>query len=1329
MSIVSRLITLVAVPLAVLIGLGVGATVQLGRIEERSRFVAETQVGSLSALGSICRRFPEMRVIVRGPFLTEDRAQQAQFRAALEAGDVELTRELDVYADTLVSDDKDRRFLASFRAAKVEFFDGARTAMDLVAAGRREEASALLLGDLADVAVRINDVSDEWIRHNETLASEAGRASVQAIEQSRRNLAIAIGLALALTSALGVHTGLRIANPIRGLRRAVEAIAAGDYAVAVPSTQARDETGDLARSIEILKQGAASMDAQRWVKAQTAEILGAVQRAETTEVFASNVLSFLVPMLDGGYGAFYLLDAQTGRFGWAGGYGAEAGGRGASFEAGEGLSGQVAVDGKMRVLSDVPGDYVRITSALGEARVGALVVLPVAVGERVVAVVEIAAFRVPSAKERGLLADVAPILALNLEVLQRNLGTQALLEKTREQADALATRERDLRQVNVQSDSALELTQSGYWHVPLDGSGGYTLSARSVAIFGVPARPDHRYRLGEWFESARAGDAAAAERRRDAFEAAVNGTVGQYEATYAVRRPADGKVIWVHDLGSIVRDPEGRALEVFGVSQDVSAFKRLEGDLLGAKDAAESATRTKSDFLANMSHEIRTPMNAVIGLAHLALKTQLTSKQRDYLSKIHNAGTSLLGIINDILDFSKIEAGRLDIERTELDLDKVMSGVTTLVGQKAHDKGLELLVGVAADVPNDLVGDPLRLGQVITNLVSNAVKFTDRGEVRVRVTAVEKTGEKVKLRFSVEDTGMGMTREQSARLFQPFTQADTSTTRKHGGTGLGLTISKRIVELMGGQIGLESEPGVGTTFYFSVWLGVDTARGKRGILPTEMSHLRALVVDDNPAAREILSDALHGVVARVDVVTSGEEALAAVEAQDATEPFDVVFMDWRMPGMDGLTATARIKDHPTLVNTPHVIMVTAFGRDEVREEAEKLAVDAFLLKPVTRSMVVDSLVAIFAPAAAEIAQASAAATGAGLRLDGARILLAEDNAINQQIAVELLEGVGAKVTVADNGRIAVEVLEREADREAYHLVLMDLQMPEMDGHQATARIRSDPRWGDLPIIAMTAHATLEERQRCLDEGMVDHVSKPIDPDVLFRTVRKYFVPTAAIAAPPPPAAPPPAAGPDLPALPGLDARDGLARLAGNRKLYDKLLLQFAVEQREAASRVGSLLAAGDRAGAERLAHTVKGVAGNLGAKEIQAAAAKLEHALSTQGPPAEVEALRADFGRWLEALLVPLAATLAPVPARPPVASGAAPVDPTRAAAVLEQIRKQLSEFDAAAADAVQANRDLLAALLPPGGLEALEKAVESYAFDEAQAELDRASLTGHPGS
>jgi signal transduction histidine kinase/DNA-binding response OmpR family regulator len=466
-------------------------------------------------------------------------------------------------------------------------------------------------------------------------------------------------------------------------------------------------------------------------------------------------------------------------------------------------------------------------------------------------------------------------------------------------------------------------------------------------------------------------------------------------------------------IGSLIR--RNRQIEQ-KVDRATLALRQSSEALGRAKVAAEDATKAKAEFLANMSHEIRTPMNAVIGLAHLCLKTDLSSKQRDYVGKIHNAGTSLLSIINDILDFSKIEAGKLDVENVTFEVDSLMNNISTMVAQKIQDKGLELLFAISSDIPPALLGDPLRLGQVLINLLGNAVKFTETGEIRLIGELLERTGEKVKLRFSVRDTGIGMTKEQADRLFQAFSQADTSTSRKYGGTGLGLAISKRLVELMGGSIWVDSEPGVGSTFSFTGWFGLSEASARK-VVPTRLGSLKALVVDDNAAAREVLEEQLRTIGAEIEQVASGAEAILAVKHADADRPFDVILLDWRMPGLDGVETARRIRADISLKSVPAIIIVTAFGREEVRSEAERVGVNGFLIKPVNQSTLIDALVEIFAPEHMAAVRKAAAATA--YDLNGMRVLLAEDNAINQQIAVELLEGVGATVDVAMCGRLRI----------------------------------------------------------------------------------------------------------------------------------------------------------------------------------------------------------------------------------------------------------------------------------------------------------------------
>jgi two-component system sensor histidine kinase/response regulator len=971
-----------------------------------------------------------------------------------------------------------------------------------------------------------------------------------------------------------------------------------------------------------------------------------------------------------------------------------------SFPVGSGIVGQAAASQKP-IFTEPDNERLRVHFGFGPVTPSQVVAYPLVVNEAAVGVLELCLFKPLSATQSRWLENAADSVANALR---------------------FAVESEERRQAEERNRLILESSAEGIFGTDTQGRITFINSAASrmlgFSIEELMGRPSH---------------AAFHHHHPDGREYAVEECPMYAAYTHGRASRIDDEFLWRKDgtglpveYGATPILKDGAVIGAVVSFTDIAQRKQQEAELLAAKETAEEATRAKSDFLANMSHEIRTPMNAIIGLSHLALKTALTPKQRDYLSKVHNAGTSLLGVINDILDFSKIEAGKLDMETTDFRLDEVISSVTTLTAQKAHEKSLEFLAHVSPDIPEDLLGDPLRLGQILTNFVNNAVKFTERGEIRLNIDLLERTGDKVQLKFSVRDTGIGMSKEQSQKLFQPFVQADTSTTRKHGGTGLGLTICRRLVELMGGRVWLESEPGVGSTFYFTVWLGVATARGVRRVVPEQLAKLRVLVVDDNAAAREILAEPLTTVARQVQTVSSGMEAIAAIKAQDPSTPFDIVFMDWRMPGMDGLQASRQIKSDETLAKQPAIVLVTAFGREEVREEAERLGLDGFLVKPVTRSMLVDTLVDVYGIPDDAGAAAAAAAASDTTRFRGARILLVEDNEINQQIAVELLEGVGAAVGVACNGREAVDRLLHGPQPPSFDLVLMDLQMPEMDGYQATAKIRSDPRFGGLPIIAMTAHATMEERQRCLAAGMDDHVSKPIDPVVLFETVGRFYqAPGASEPATEPEPAPPKhgaaSSHDELPSVDGLDAADGLARVAGNRKLYGRLLRQFHEQQGPAVVQIADALTRGDVALAERLAHTLKGVAGNIGAKAVQAAAGGLESLIRQQAAAAEIQAAQGGVAAALDPLLAQLRNVLPSPEPTTPVETVHLPADPAQTRAAAAELARLLSEFDPGAGEFIAANRSALNPLFPGPAWSEFEKLVEAYAFDDAQSRLDEA--------
>ncbi len=643
-------------------------------------------------------------------------------------------------------------------------------------------------------------------------------------------------------------------------------------------------------------------------------------------------------------------------------------------------------------------------------------------------------------------------------------------------------------------------------------------------------------------------------------------------------------------------------------------------ELAVAKEVAEKASLAKSDFLANMSHEIRTPMNGIIGFTTLAMKTQMTAKQRDYIGKIRTSAHALLNLINDILDFSKIEAGKLGIETTDFQLQQVLEHVADLFADLVAKKNIELIVYRNNDAPSALRGDPLRLRQVLVNLTSNALKFTDKGEIYINVSKLQDSASRVRLRFSVRDTGIGIAADQVDGLFSSFTQADSSTTRKYGGTGLGLAISKQLVSLMGGTIGVESASGKGSTFWFELPFEKQTEQKQpEYLVSVDLHGLRTLVVDDNETSRQVLEELMQSFGFEVESVSSGEEALALlIKRAKCGMPMQLVLMDWKMPGLDGLETSRQIRLNPDLADLP-IVMVTAFGREQERKSGQRLGINGFLSKPIQQSALCDTLMVVFGQKEAAGVKAMVTESSLGKQgLEGARLLLVEDNQINQEVAVNILSEIKIQIDIANNGLEAVDAVKKRD----YDVVLMDMQMPEMDGYEATGIIRQDKRLNDLPIIAMTAHAMEGDKEKCLNAGMNDYISKPIDPETLFETLRKWVKPRTrrerktspetALLADTEQQRPALAVNRQPKSIPGFDMSSALARLRGNIKLYQKLLQNFAAENADAVTTIREAVEADNLDAAFRQTHTLKGVAGNISAISLMEAARELETVIQSQ---------------------------------------------------------------------------------------------------------------------
>ncbi|MEO5347826.1 MAG: ATP-binding protein [Magnetococcus sp. YQC-9] len=822
-----------------------------------------------------------------------------------------------------------------------------------------------------------------------------------------------------------------------------------------------------------------------------------------------------------------------------------------------------------------------------------------------------------------------------------------------------------LKHVNFLNDQALGLTKAGYWHVPMDGSGWYNSSKRAVDIFGDIPNETDRYRvLEDWFVNVEAGDLESSKVTLKNFQDAI-----------------DGRVVWIHAYGSVARDADGKATDMYGVTQDITEYVHAQQELAKAKEIAEEATRAKSDFLANMSHEIRTPMNAIIGMSHLALQTELDKRQRNYIEKVHRAGENLLGIINDILDFSKIEAGKMSMEIIDFRLEDVMDHLSNLVGIKTEDKGLELLFDVAPDVPTALVGDPLRLGQVLINLGNNAVKFTDAGEIVIGIEKVaggdpadETAG--VMLHFWVKDTGIGMTPEQCGKMFQSFSQADASTTRKYGGTGLGLAISKNLVELMGGRIWVESEAGKGSNFHFHARFGLQkTPMPRRIFRADELLGVRVLVVDDNATAREILSSMAKTFGLEVEVAWNGQQALA--------------------------------------LRIPAVIMVTAYGREEAIGTAEQRGVmlQTVLTKPVTSSSLLEAIGARLVKGyVSETRSSEKNSTNAEAmaKLKGARVLLAEDNEMNQELAMELLNQAGMEVVLANNGREALDLLTKD---DHFDAVLMD--------------------WQEVPIIAMTANAMAGDREKVIAAGMVDHIAKPLNVGEMFETLARWITPAADEKITTKPSVQ--TARPTEPAistmglsmLPGIEIKAGLATTMNNEKLYLRLLNKFRDSQGDFAALFAAARQEADPSAAARCAHTLKGTAGNIGARRVQAAAGALEAACNENASTERIAELLHHTLSELEPVMAGLSQIGGENSLEIPVSAPRADVDQAKVTRLLQHLKAQIQEDETEATNTLEELLVLVDGTPLASGLSGVASAVAKYDFETALERLKAIGQTG----
>jgi two-component system sensor histidine kinase/response regulator len=1192
---------------------------QMGLVYSKANYAMENTVPSFNSLFKVQDSFRRIQIALRDHILTTDaREKVAIERTILEARE-SIGKELTYYSGKLAFDREDGRLLEDLRTKLTNFYATVDARTALSREGKIAEALEANKQVMPIVAA-VEQAFRDHLAYNEKIGDDGSTGALQAKNAASWYIYGGTALVVAVIGIVGlVIATVELSRPIGRVSENLKELAGGSLDVEIRGTRRHDEVGDIARAAQIFKEFVQKLETQGWVKTQEAKISAELQQAATIPDLAQKSISMLCPLIGAQHGLFYVMGDEKlemrGRYGFR-----ERKHLSNEFAIGEGLVGQCAMERQPITITKPPADYIQIGSGLGEATPAVIAVLPIIQGGTLRGVIELASFKLFSPREMALLDELAPVIGTHLELLERSVKAQTLLKETQEQAERMEAQAAQLEEQSVEMEAQqAELAGTEAWYrsiiakapdgaIVVDAHGTIALSnARAEEMFGYePGKMDGMSVDKLVPASIRAGHYA----NRESFHKA-GGTRRMGEGLELTGVRADGSEIPIEVGLSQLPDVGGRGVCAYASVRDVTARRAAEAALKQAKADAEAATKAKGDFLASMSHEIRTPMNGITGMADLLAQTDLDDDQKHMLKTIRDSGNSLITVINDILDFSKIEAGKMDFENISMSVADVVEGVASTLTPNATKKGVRINTFIDSAVPMALQGDAVRVRQILFNLTGNAVKFSEKKDVAMRASVARTEADgRVWVRFDIIDQGIGISEENQAKLFQAFSQAESSTTRKFGGTGLGLAICKRLVEMMGGKVGLTSKVGEGSTFFAEIPL-MPTDATRSNEKPRDLHGLRVAILGCAGQRSEAITAYLKHWGADVASVPDVEAAINLVKTSDKEGcPISSVMIDLGLDGALQDEAIKRFRNALTNRKTPLILLQDYQGRGARIKEEDVVTIDA---NPIIRYRIVTAVAVAAGRASPEVkvdadilaAKTAKAPTVEEAASQGQLILLAEDNLTNQDVIRRQLAMLGYACEIMNNGLEALS-----AWRTGRHaLLLTDCHMPEMDGYDLTGSIRKEekPSGRRLPIIAVTANALQGEAERCIAAGMDDYVSKPIAMPIL-RAALKKWMPAPALTAQPASPGPETIVGPPTPAVSVIDDRAIKDMFGDDDATFKEILVSFIAPSQGIIGEIKNAHDAQDAQGVKEAAHKLKSSARSVGAHGLADLCAELETA-------------------------------------------------------------------------------------------------------------------------